>query len=173
MSIGDEILQEITGQAMFKVAFPDPDTAHIFVWSSGAAEQLDAVVANSPQTQIKDGLISLYSHVLTVLGAPDDGAPKVLLEWAHATIGEIVRLKEWNQERAGQFSATEQRLASRIAQLENRIHWLHTGSATDREGYEWGIYRVKWENGVPVSVLHARSDLSDLDAEIAREEKEK
>lgn len=45
MSIGDQILDEITKQAMFRVAHPDPDVAHVFVWSSGAAEQLDAVVA--------------------------------------------------------------------------------------------------------------------------------
>lgn len=83
---------------------------------------------------------------------------------------EVIRLKEWNQERAGQFAATEQRLASRIAVLENRFRWLHLGNSADAEGYEWGIYRVKWENGVAVSVMHTRSDLSDLDAEIAREE---
>jgi hypothetical protein len=51
---------------------------------------------------------------------------------------------------------------------EMRLKWLHTGGEKDAEGYEWGVYRVKWENGVPVSVLHTLSDYSDLDAEIRK-----
>jgi hypothetical protein len=42
MSIGHKIIEGTFG--LFRVAEPDPDKAHIFVWSSGAAEQLEAVV---------------------------------------------------------------------------------------------------------------------------------
>jgi hypothetical protein len=52
----------------------------------------------------------------------------------------------------------------------DRIRWLHTGGTRDPEGYEWGVFRVKWNaQGQPVSVLHTLSDLSDLDADIRRE----
>lgn len=56
---------------------------------------------------------------------------------------------------------------------EKRLHWLHEyrSGVNDPEGYEWGIYRVKWHNGKAVSVLQTNSDFSDLDAEISREEK--
>lgn len=81
-SIGHQIIGEIIKQGMFNVAHPDPDTAHVFVWSSGAAEQLEAVVANSSNIQIRDRLIELYSAALTKLGAPDGGDPAELLEWA-------------------------------------------------------------------------------------------
>ena len=52
-----------------------------------------------------------------------------------------------------------------------RLHWLHDCSSgqTDAEGYEWGIYRVKWENGRAVDVLATLADFSDLDAEMERE----
>lgn len=75
------------------------------------------------------------------------------------------------------------KLAKRIGELfrdrsmdtqnEKRLKWLHDYStgANDPEGYEWGIYRVKWHNGQVVSVVQTNSDFSDLDAEMAREEK--
>jgi len=58
-----------------------------------------------------------------------------------------------------------------LNRLQSRLRWLHDCSTgqTDPEGYEWGIYRVKWENGKAVSVMQTLSDLSDLDAEMARE----
>ncbi len=46
-----------------------------------------------------------------------------------------------------------------------RLAWLHTGGDRDAEGYEWGIYRVKWsQHGQPVDVRATLSDFSDLDA---------
>lgn len=62
-------------------------------------------------------------------------------------------------------------LRKELHKNEARLKWLHDCSAgqTDPEGYEWGIYRVKWENGQAVSVMQTNSDLSDLDAEMARE----
>lgn len=82
MTIGQSIIDEIIKQGMFSVTHPDPSAVHVFVWSSGAAEQLDAVVANSPDIVIRDRLISLYSEALNRLGAPDGGDPMELLEWA-------------------------------------------------------------------------------------------
>jgi hypothetical protein len=54
-----------------------------------------------------------------------------------------------------------------------RLHWLHDCSTgqTDAEGCEWGIYRVKWENGRAVEVWQTNSDLSDLDAEMAQNDR--
>lgn len=52
-----------------------------------------------------------------------------------------------------------------------RLHWLHDCSTgqTDAEGYEWGIYRVKWVDGRAVDVKQTMADFSDLDAEMERE----
>ena len=51
-----------------------------------------------------------------------------------------------------------------------RLKWLHTGGEKDAEGFEWGIFRVKWNaQGQPVEVWQTLSDMSDLDAEIRRE----
>lgn len=54
---------------------------------------------------------------------------------------------------------------------KKRMEWLHDCSTgdVDPEGFEWGIYRVKWENGQPVQVWQTNSDFSDLDAEMQRE----
>jgi hypothetical protein len=43
-SIGQQIIEEIVKQGMVTVAHPDPDVSHVFVWSSGAAEQLEALI---------------------------------------------------------------------------------------------------------------------------------
>jgi hypothetical protein len=58
----------------------------------------------------------------------------------------------------------------RLQKFEERLHWLHDCSTGqfDREGCEWGIYRVKWVNGQPTEVWQTNSDFSDLDAEIER-----
>ncbi len=69
--------------------------------------------------------------------------------------------------------------ADRLAELETaeqRLKWLHTcgiegQSDKDPEGYEWGIYRVKWdEHGKLVDVQQTFSDMSDLDAAMAAKE---
>lgn len=62
-----------------------------------------------------------------------------------------------------------------LAQIEQarldreRLEWLHGPEETDLDGYEWGIYRVRWQNGRAVDVQATLADLSDLDAEIRRE----
>lgn len=45
-----------------------------------------------------------------------------------------------------------------------RLAWLHSGASNDVNGYEWGIYRVKWENGQAAEVWQTASNFSDLDA---------
>lgn len=41
----------------------------------------------------------------------------------------------------------------------DRLKWLHTGGGKDAEGYEWGVFRVKWDvNGKPVEVWQTNSD---------------
>jgi len=50
MRIGEKIVNEIIKQGMFTVSHPDPDEPHVFVWSSGAAEQLEALVKTELST---------------------------------------------------------------------------------------------------------------------------
>lgn len=45
-----------------------------------------------------------------------------------------------------------------------RLEWLHSPASNNVDGYEWGIYQVKWENGRAVQVCQTFSDFSDLDA---------
>jgi hypothetical protein len=68
--------------------------------------------------------------------------------------------------------ANVNRWYSRAKLSEKRLHWLHdcNNGSTDAEGFEWGIYRVKWEDGKVAQLLHTFSDFSDLDAEMAREQ---
>jgi len=82
MDIGHKIIDEIVKQRMFVVSFPDPDVAHVFVWSSGAVEQLHAIVSDSAEVQIPRREAALYAQALQLLGAPDSGNPAELLEWA-------------------------------------------------------------------------------------------
>lgn len=44
----------------------------------------------------------------------------------------------------------------------DRLNFLHTTNC-DSEGYEWGVARIKFENGRAVSTLWTNSDSSDLD----------
>lgn len=52
---------------------------------------------------------------------------------------------------------------------KRRLNWLHEGDMKDKGGYEWGVFRVKWENGKAVDVLQTLSDFSDLDKAIEAE----
>ena len=49
-----------------------------------------------------------------------------------------------------------------------RMEWLHSRDAMNVDGYEWGVFRVKWENGRAVEVLQTLADGSDLDAAMQR-----
>jgi len=76
----------------------------------------------------------------------------------------------WNPERfedAPSYAA----LAERVKVLEHdnkRLAWLHSPESNNVGGYEWGIYRVKWVNGVAAEVWQTMADFSDLDAAIAK-----
>lgn len=50
--------------------------------------------------------------------------------------------------------------------VRRRLQFLHSAAAVDADGYEWGIFRVKWENGRAVDVQRTRADHADLDAAI-------
>jgi hypothetical protein len=52
--------------------------------------------------------------------------------------------------------------------MRKRMEFLHSAESVDAEGYEWGVFRVKWENGRAVDVQHVRADHSDIDAAIER-----
>jgi hypothetical protein len=54
----------------------------------------------------------------------------------------------------------------RLRVYKARLDWLHSTGPLDEDGYEWGVFRVKWENGGAVSVMHTLSDMSDLDAQM-------
>lgn len=57
--------------------------------------------------------------------------------------------------------------AAQPGQVEReRLAWLHSPASNNVDGYEWGIFRVKWEGGKAIEVCHTYSDFSDLDAAI-------
>ena len=49
-----------------------------------------------------------------------------------------------------------------------RWKFLHT-THQDDQGFEWCVMRVKWDNGQISEALHTYANLSDMDAEIARQ----
>lgn len=51
--------------------------------------------------------------------------------------------------------------------MQKRMEFLHSAASVDADGYEWGVFRVKWANGRVVDVQRVRADHSDLDAAIA------
>jgi hypothetical protein len=94
---------------------------------------------------------------------------------ANARVAERLRKEQQRAERAEQTVATlnsQHEMWQKRGELaEARLHWLHdcSNGTTDTEGYEWGIYRVKWVNGKAEEVWATASDFSDLDAEMERE----
>lgn len=55
------------------------------------------------------------------------------------------------------------------AAMDKRLSWLHSPAALNVDGYEWGIFRVKWENGKAVEVHQTRADFADVDAAMRTE----
>lgn len=46
-----------------------------------------------------------------------------------------------------------------------RLAWLHSPASNNVDGWEWGIFKVRWdEAGEAASVLHTCANFSDLDA---------
>jgi len=97
--------------------------------------------------------------------------------WLHRLVGlRFLTAQQWanivaGMRHDGQLVRELRREVESLERYKRRMEWLHDCSTgcTDAEGFEWGIYRVKWENGHPVRVWQTNSDFSDLDAEMARE----
>jgi hypothetical protein len=85
---------------------------------------------------------------------------------------EIESLKERNSEwsaMAAEEQARAEAAERRAAEAEKdaeRLRWLHNNTYKDTEGYEYGVAKIKFENGQPVSVLWTYSDHRDVDAAI-------
>lgn len=47
---------------------------------------------------------------------------------------------------------------------DERMKWLHSAEAIDKEGYEWGVFRVRYEHGNLKECWRTNSDSSDVDA---------
>lgn len=77
---------------------------------------------------------------------------------------ELAEAKKWSDAKTklGDDLVCEVR---ELRAYRERMEWLHRGNDKDAEGFEWGVFRVKWDaQGQPVSVLHTLTDLTDLDA---------
>ena len=79
-SIGDRIISEIIKQGMFAVKHPDPSIAHVFAWSSGSAEQLEAIV----NRELKDVTRTMHEAQDMLNAAMKRGDPTGLHVTAHA-----------------------------------------------------------------------------------------
>jgi hypothetical protein len=88
-----------------------------------------------------------------------------------ARVDEVVAILQRQRHEITGLEAENFGLRAALKKAERRLHWLHdcsTGTA-DPDGYEWGLYRVKWVNGQAAEVWATLSDFSDLDAEMERE----
>lgn len=84
-----------------------------------------------------------------------------------ARVGELVKLDpELMQAINDAALAAATPAIMEIRKRERRLSWLHSPTSNNVDGYEWGIYRVKWENGRAAQVLQTNGDFSDLDAAI-------
>jgi hypothetical protein len=77
---------------------------------------------------------------------------------------------DWHAENGYEIESLHTTAASEVAQDAarptdaERLAWLHSAASNNVDGYEWGIYRVRWEHGRAVEVWQTYSDFSDLDA---------
>lgn len=81
---------------------------------------------------------------------------------AFSVLGMVDRAVEKLQQPA-QVSAPSVQVVEK-----RRLDWLHSPASNNVDGYEWGIFRVKWVNGQAAEVWQTNSDFSDLDAAIRR-----
>lgn len=58
-------------------------------------------------------------------------------------------------------------LAMRALIHEGRLDWLHSTASNNVDGYEWGVFRIKWSDGKAVEILQTFSNFSDLDEAMA------
>ena len=74
---------------------------------------------------------------------------------------------QWSAWQARAVIEAHRKLAQGEAEITEdsaRLHWLHSPGSNNVDGYEWGIYRVKWTNGKAAEVWQTNADFSDLDA---------
>jgi hypothetical protein len=134
------------------------------------ADAIRALTAQSPAGVPPEpesgGLLDVTREFRAMQAADCDG-------WAHedgwtlmATVDAEALKRDALAYRAG-VPTTEP--VAPIARDAVRLRWLHSQASCtpDAEGYQWGVYRVRWEDGRPASVLATLSDSSDLDAVIA------
>lgn len=92
------------------------------------------------------------------------------MPWLHETMAQQKALAEAPTLGNLHPDARDQAIArAGIAEAEamrKRMDFLHRADSVDKDGYEWGVFRVKWENGRAVDVQRVRADHSDLDAAI-------
>lgn len=91
-SIGERIIDEIVAQAMISISYPDPDVSHVFVWSSSAVEQLEALVAEHAP---KDEWSSALADAADDMRALAEDAAKQADDWKRVAGELAARMKEW------------------------------------------------------------------------------
>jgi len=102
--------------------------------------------------------------------APEDRRNVMWRRWATKLepdqLDEILKKLQWGLGTNNVWRAAVIEARRRLG----RLTWLHNGGEKDPEGFEWGIFRVRWNaQGRPAEVFQTLSDMSDLDAEMARE----
>lgn len=80
-------------------------------------------------------------------------------------VGEPVAIPPDLLARANALSPEAAQAIMDIRKNQRRMSWLHSSGAVDADGYEWGVFRVKWgSDGQAADVRQTFSDFSDLDA---------
>lgn len=80
--------------------------------------------------------------------------------------GDTAATERLDMELKRGVESIEQALAPAEANA-GRLAWLHSPGSHNVDGWEWGIFRVRWLNdgrGNVAEVLQTGSDFSDLDA---------
>jgi len=77
-----------------------------------------------------------------------------------AKVGEVTKLPA---DLAKALDDAAVAAAAPVIMARRRMEWLHSRDACNVDGYEWGVFRVKWENGRAVEVWQTAADFSDLD----------
>jgi hypothetical protein len=112
-----------------------------------------------------------YCVRVTITTPEYEVTPERLVELLHDARSKTKEANRRDFESSAELAA----LAKECEELRKdseRLHWLHDCSTgvTDLEGYEWGIYRVKWNCAGQVESIYATdSNFNDLDKEMARE----
>jgi hypothetical protein len=92
------------------------------------------------------------------IGAAEPAAENAMAEWGRSYDERVRRERR---------EALRTEIPKEFTDAMRRLTWLHASTEPDAEGYEWGIFRVKWSpSGEVASLLHTRADFADMDAAI-------